>query len=334
MIDKNKIIFLNQKDISDHTTEEVHSLGLNNWKDWWCSAGLQSIYITHDGSIFRGTCTVGGYYGNIYEQMDADWVWNPLKSCIQCTRDLCACGSDMHAPKVKNEKDLSLIFDKEDLDKYNIVPQVTDPEKVFCGVWNEYKLVIWELGRRCNYDCWYCFPSSHNNYEAHKTLGSLLHGYEILKKFWAKNERMKFVFTGGEPTFNPQYLAFLEHLKSQDHIIHTTTNGTHNRDYYSKLMRLSDIQFSAHLSYLNEPKSFDKFLDNIRACADVKTTDNLNWLGVTIMLQPGRLPLAKHLYNECKKILDNVNVNLLHDLDKKIIEYSKEEIDWLVSLNK
>jgi len=332
-IDEQAIIFLKQGSISSHSVDEVHSLGLNHWQDWWCSAGVRSLYIQHDGVIYRGTCAVGDSMGSIYNE----WIDNEqlLQNWIQCTKTVCACGSDMQAPKVRNKDDIEKI-QNINLENYKIQDKIEDPDAVFCGVYNHYKLVIWEIGRRCNYDCWYCIPASHNNFEGHKTLGSFMSGLKNLDRYWGKDQIMKFVFTGGEPTFNPDFLDFVLELKDRGHIIHTTTNGSQTSDYYGRLMQLSDIGFSAHLTYLENSKIYDKFIANVAVAADSKKSDptsDLNWLGVRIMLQPGKLEIAKRLYKDCKSIIDNVNIDILHGRDKNTLEYDQKEIQWLVKTN-
>lgn len=336
---EHNILFVNKSEISSHTVEQVHSLKLNNWRDWYCSAGIRSLYIHHDGMVYRGTCTVGGAFGTIYNS-SIDKM-SELRSWVKCDRDVCACGPDMQSPKVKNIENTTVVTPRaiEPLDyrNYTVVDQAQDPDMVLCGAFSRYKLVIWEIGRRCNYDCWYCFPDSHNNYESQKTLGSFMHGLSNLVKFWGP-DKMKFVFTGGEPTFNPDFLEFVTHLHDDlFHIAHTTTNGSHTPDYYAKLMRVSDIGFSAHLSYLETPNIYKKFLKNIESAANARRTDKsagLNWLGVRIMLQPGKLEFAKQLYSDCRNIVDrNIVIDLLHGSDKKILPYSQEEIDWMISTN-
>lgn len=336
MINEQKILFLNKSDISVHDADELHSLNLNKWKGWWCSAGIRSLYINHDGNIYRGTCETSGLRGNIYNTgIGKNYKW------IECDKEVCACGSDMQSPKVKDIKDIGIVTSSYikplDYSNLNIVDQVTNPDVIACGAFSQYKMVIWEIGRRCNYNCWYCVPDSHNNYESHKTLGSFMHGLDNLNEYWSENQKMKFVFTGGEPTFNPDFLEFITHLHDDLlHIVHTTTNGSHTPEYYSKLIKVSDIGFSAHLNYLETPNIYKKFIKNIESAVTTKannTSAGFNWLGVRIMLQPGRLDLAKQLYKDCKNVIGNITIDLLHDKNKQIMPYSQEEVDWLIENN-
>lgn len=164
-----------------------------------------------------------------------------------------------------------------------------------------------------------------------------MHGLANLSRFWGNNTKMKFVFTGGEPTFNPNFLEFVTHLHDDlFHIVHTTTNGSHTPEYYSKLMQVSDISFSAHLTYLETPAIYKKFVGNVKTAFDTKNSmegANLNWLDVRIMLQPGKLELAKQLHSDCKDTGANVNIDLLHGKNKKILPYSTDEINWMIESN-
>lgn len=337
-IDEQKILFMNKSEISVHDSDALHAQKLNNWNGWWCSAGVRSLYIQHDGLIYRATCEQGGAMGSIYNEHFNSHV---TEEWIQCTKTTCACGSDMQSLKVVDKADtyLATKVGMTDIDysHLKLVDKVESPTISFCGAFKEYKLIVWEIGRRCNYDCWYCFPDSHNTYEGHKTLGSLMNGLESLELFWAKGYKMKFVFTGGEPTFNPDFLEFVTHLHDNlFHIAHTTTNGSHTEDYYKKLIQVSDIGFSAHLTYLENPKIYDKFIKNVRAAEASRLSNEsslANWLGVRIMLQPGKLELATRLYNDCKAITPNVTIDLIHGADKKIISYEEKEIIWMTKEN-
>jgi MoaA/NifB/PqqE/SkfB family radical SAM enzyme len=86
VIDETRIIHAN----------DVIKLHLNQYKDWTCNAGLESLMINWDGEVHRATCRVGGSLGNIYE---GDFV-APSDPVI-CTRDWCTCAADIPLTKVK-----------------------------------------------------------------------------------------------------------------------------------------------------------------------------------------------------------------------------------------
>ena len=79
--------------------------------------------------------------------------------------------------------------------------------------------VTWDVGRRCNYDCTYCPPHRHDNFSKHATLstlqktGKFVFDYAHLMMSHKKNKIVNLNFTGGEPTNNPNFLAFGQWLR-------------------------------------------------------------------------------------------------------------------------
>jgi len=68
----------------------------NQFKDWKCNAGLESLMINWDGEVHRATCRVGGPIGNIYEG-----TFVQPKEAITCTRQWCTCAADINITKIK-----------------------------------------------------------------------------------------------------------------------------------------------------------------------------------------------------------------------------------------
>ena len=77
---------------------DVIKLHMNNFKDWTCNAGIESLMINWDGEVHRATCRVGGSLGNIY----AGTFIVPTESIV-CTRDWCTCAADIPLTKIKND---------------------------------------------------------------------------------------------------------------------------------------------------------------------------------------------------------------------------------------
>jgi MoaA/NifB/PqqE/SkfB family radical SAM enzyme len=75
---------------------DIIKLHLNKYKDWTCSAGIESLMINWDGDVHRATCRVGGSLGNIYE----DTFIAPSKPIV-CDRNFCTCAADIPLTKFK-----------------------------------------------------------------------------------------------------------------------------------------------------------------------------------------------------------------------------------------
>ena len=81
--------------------------------------------------------------------------------------------------------------------------------------------VTWDTGRRCNYDCSYCPAHRHDNFSPHATLEELKANTDFLFEYidtymqYRDYKVANIGFTGGEPTVNPNFIPFIQYLKSQ-----------------------------------------------------------------------------------------------------------------------
>ena len=348
-MDNKNLIFVDKDfNYNKQSAESAHSLGLNHWKGWWCSAGLRSIYIDFDGNVWRGTCNQGGWIGNINSVTGLSQGPQLLKNrWVHCGLDVCSCGADMAVPKVKELRFVNEHIKPGVTSKLNKeIDTIDDPMIVYSDANTEYKSIIWDIGRLCNFDCSYCSKNSHNNFEPVKNLKSMMNVYQNINKFWNQtNERLKFSITGGEPTVYKDYLPFVKKLKEDDQIVMTTTNGSNSTEYYAELALYSDIAFSIHLKYVDR-LGLDKFINNVVAAATTTeqghandTIAQYNWIIIRIMLDPGNLELAKTVYTAFKENIQEfknvvLTVDLLHEADgdsHQLYTYTKEELEWIES---
>tara|TARA_S200000501_G_scaffold194778_1_gene183472 strand:+ start:1373 stop:2359 length:987 start_codon:yes stop_codon:yes gene_type:complete len=76
--------------------DNVNTLTKNKWntfKRWKCMAGIETLMIDNDGSIYRATCKQGGLLGNIetgFELQD-----DP----VLCMKQWCNCAADLNTTK-------------------------------------------------------------------------------------------------------------------------------------------------------------------------------------------------------------------------------------------
>jgi len=96
-------------------------------------------------------------------------------------------------------------------------------------------MIVWDLGRRCNFDCSYCTGWMHsttapfNKLERFKKTAKFIDEYySIYEQYHKTDWRAVISFTGGEPAINPDFFPLVEHLKKEyPHFsLNLTTNGT------------------------------------------------------------------------------------------------------------
>jgi MoaA/NifB/PqqE/SkfB family radical SAM enzyme len=165
--------------------------------------------------------------------------------------------------------------------------------------------VVWDTGRRCNYDCTYCESTRHNNYSKHKSLDEYITTFEFLDK-WVKiynNNKIhktntNINFTGGEPTANPNFWDLIDHIKKYDNSYHLslTTNGAWGEQYRQKIIdNFGGVTISYHAEA--DQKQKDRVIENILALS--KT--NL-WFQVNVMLHVDYWEETVSLYERLKAL--------------------------------
>lgn len=87
-----------KNEILETNTDNIQSKNLNSWKGWQCYIGIDSLYVQHNGMVFRGNCMQGESLGQIGE----DIIWP--KKPISCPVDRCTCNADMVIRKAKNNE--------------------------------------------------------------------------------------------------------------------------------------------------------------------------------------------------------------------------------------
>lgn len=288
-----------------YSAEELLSRELNSWSGWQCAASVENLYVTHDGNLFGAVCREGGYLGNVFEssvELSGEY--------ILCNKKWCMCGTDMALRKFRSPEDQSLAYQDPSRELDDLPTEVFAVQPIYqsrCIT----KQVTWEISRRCNYSCSYCPPSASNNYEAHRSWGSLKQGIQNIFRAFVKGDQCKFHFSGGEPTINPSFVDLLKWIHDHPpvqpvqakHYCHVTTNGSRQPEYYEDLISYSQIGISVHFEFAD----IEKLLDTTRAVIEKKKSSpelRWQWFGVRIMVPPGTGTSAQKLMEQIYEIPD------------------------------
>ena len=248
--------------------------GLNRWRGWNCAVGIHSIHIDGAGNIEGATCHVGGSLGNIFGEFTLKSEWS------RCTVELCYCSDDIQLPKAAAgtppEALQRPINDAADTRRL-----VALSNQQFLSPAGEFR-VSWNLGKRCNFNCSYCPPSVHDNHSPFVPEEKVMQGVEAI---WAKmppQRKLRFTFTGGEPTLHPGYLRIVKAVAARPNtIVVTNTNGTRHEEYLRELNQLSTLYVSVHFEFTQ--------LDKLARKLDYLNKDLGNRVIVKMMAAPGNL---------------------------------------------
>lgn len=88
---------------SEINSDEMLTHNTHTFTNWICFAGVDSLYIDFDGSVYRGNCYVDGAIGHI--KSGIQFKQHPIK----CNLIWCTCNTDMTVRKCSKTKYLKLI---------------------------------------------------------------------------------------------------------------------------------------------------------------------------------------------------------------------------------
>ncbi len=165
-------------------------------------------------------------------------------------------------------------------------------------------MIVWDLGRRCNFDCTYCTTYMHNNWSPHAPLEELKETMRWIDYYYGLYDQFHKVkwlktisFTGGEPTVNPDFYKLLIWIKETypDYRLSLTTNGTWDK---RKLNVIDEYCDAVTVSYHTEgaPKLKVKVVENILALNAIKGN-----LKVNVMMHANG-----DKFKECQDLISDV----------------------------
>ena len=198
---------------------------------------------------------------------------------------------------------------------------------------NPVMMMVWDLGRRCNYDCTYCTSWMHsttapfNDLEKYKKTARFIDKYySLYSKHHRDNWKLMISFTGGEPAVNPAFFNLLVHLKENYPYmqLNLTTNGTWNERKGKLLLEnLDSITVSYHCEGTQKQK--DLIRNNLLWVR--KTIKNPNKLRVNVMMH-------QDYYDECVDLIENfLKPNDIKYIPRVIGDDAKFKSQWFTDMD-
>ena len=284
-----------------------------------------------------------GFLGNILEEIHLPAEY------VDCPFDNCGCGADIILSKFKNNSDLLQVTnggleESATSNKDYVTILSTIPAAVEMNFPIPYQ-ILWDMSRRCNYDCTYCWPSVHNNREGFLNIKQIIKVIDILIDEWADNNEIRWNFGGGEPTMHPKFLDIIKHLKSRNQWILVTTNGSRSTKFWKQAIHyINTVNMSAHFESMDKfPGNENRFIENCKIIMEhFDNVDDDFWLEIKLMTPPGMLDRALNFKERILKLnmLNHNGANgrmkgvmslvPIRDLknSNQLVKYSSNEIDF------
>ncbi len=149
--------------------------------------------------------------------------------------------------------------------------------------------VSWLLGRFCNYSCSYCWPYASSRKKDHRPIDLILMTIDEIKRQSRENgyNSFHFSFSGGEPTFHPQYLEIMQYLADDVpncnyHSVHMTSNISRKMNWFEEYAKIcsqfnrASITASCHREHVDTQEKVAEFADKLEYCQsqDIQVTIN------------------------------------------------------------
>ena len=285
-----------------------------------------------------------GLLGNIREGIDI-----PEEYAV-CPFNNCGCGADVILSKAKNKKYIKLLDVTNNGHEGTIRVENYTEESIENSVAVEMNFpipyqILWDIGRKCNYNCSYCWPSVHSNTEKFPDFEEVIGTIDMIIDNWSEGEEIRWNFGGGEPTMHPKFLEIIKYLKSKNQWILVTTNGSRSTKFWSDAVKyVNSINMSAHFESMDLYKgNEDRFIENCKIIIDHHdSVDDDFWLEIKLMTPPGFLDKAQEMRNRIISIPNwstpgangrpkgSISLVPIRDINdsSSLVNYSENEIEF------
>ena len=285
-----------------------------------------------------------GLLGNIREGIDI-----PEEYAV-CPFNNCGCGADVILSKAKNKKYIKLLDVTNNGYEGTIRVENYTEESIENSVAVEMNFpipyqILWDIGRKCNYNCSYCWPSVHSNTEKFPDFEEVIGTIDMIIDNWSEGEEIRWNFGGGEPTMHPKFLEIIKYLKSKNQWILVTTNGSRSTKFWSEAVKyVNSINMSAHFESMDLYKgNEDRFIENCKIIIDHHdSVDDDFWLEIKLMTPPGFLDKAQEMRNRIISIPNwstpgangrpkgSISLVPIRDINdsSSLVNYSENEIEF------
>jgi organic radical activating enzyme len=272
------------------------------WTNWFCDIGKHMVCINqHLKEVNFSECK---NIGKI------------------CKKPQCWCGTDLGIPKAVNKEVLDQFRDlvkdyNGELNQWDCIDEIIAVSSADLLLDNAIHF-DWVITKKCNYDCSYCPPTTHDNFSSYPSFQECKNYFEDTVKTFDINlsryKDVKIFLTGGEPTIMKEFSELINWLKdfSSPNIV---TNGTSDINDLVKWHKHSKYVISMHYEYndIKKTKKIIEFLDS---------TPYRNFILLKFFKRDESYDQIMNVIQSNPKFLDWVDVRIYPLLDK----FGKEKI--------
>lgn len=187
--------------------------------------------------------------------------------------------------------------------------------------------ILWNIGKRCNYNCSYCSPDIHDSTSPHiNYLNSLKFIDTVIEFTKTKNKKCHFSITGGEPFVNPNMIDILKYIKSKNVYQNIViSNGSMPVDVYKEACKyITNLTISLHFE-----RSISEIQNTISKIIQLKNEPVM--LNINVMMLPKTFEYIKTVINTLTGHKINYVIRKIETRSFDIQNYyTEEELIFLI----
>lgn len=238
----NYIIVYTKQGLYKFDIQQVFKTKLNLMLEgWYCSTIHSHMSILMNNQVISSSCRNFILCEDIFDQSSPFDV--PEK--LICQQKMgCHCESDINVPKaIDFETCEDMLNEIMTVRNHRDLPEFQGDVKEIIGMTTWYYAVhnlvhiVYGLGKKCNFDCSYCEPHTHDNFSPFKTYDELMGALvRVEENVNLGGRNKKITLTGGEPTLFKEIIPFSRELLDKGYEVYITTNGTASYKTYDTLL--------------------------------------------------------------------------------------------------
>lgn len=188
----------------------------------------------------------------------------------------------------------------------------------------KYKIIEWMLGNTCNYNCSFC-PDKFKS--GSRKFFDINFYKKIIDKIVleAKNEKVWFKLTGGEPTLYSNLIDVCTYIKQTGNYVYIITNGSRTLRYWQEIKQSNSVDMIAITYHPEQTDNYKHVVDIINLFEDTNTLVIVN-----ITTLPNYFTEAiesfDYISNNSKTITTLYQINDSRGMNK----YTEEQINILL----
>jgi sulfatase maturation enzyme AslB (radical SAM superfamily) len=185
------------------------------------------------------------------------------------------------------------------------------------------------LSNVCNYNCWYCFPGSHEGDYGWPKLRNFIDNFDHLINYYKNHLNKKQIYVhiiGGEPTLWREFGEFVKYLKETHNCtISISTNGSRTLRWWDEYgIYIDHVMISCHHERVD--------VAHIINVADLLYNKNIT-VNAMVLMDPGAWKKCLNIINQLKTSKKRWSITAL-EIFHDTISYTSEQKKFISNSNK